>query len=74
MVVINREVRRGIQREFVELVIRTRNRHFTVEVNARTFSREEATVKTVIGPAVVKGEVISSETVVVARGACLLPD
>ncbi|MNS94023.1 hypothetical protein D3C72_1282240 [compost metagenome] len=74
MILINWEVRRRVQRNFVELVIRTRNGHFTVQVDARTRCREETTVKAVIRPTVVEGEVICSETVVVAGGARRLTD
>ncbi|MNI76730.1 hypothetical protein D3C73_1329790 [compost metagenome] len=58
MVVINRYVGRGIQRRFVVFVIRTRNRHFTVQVNTRTFRWEIATVQLVIRPTVVEGEIV----------------
>lgn len=64
MIVIDREVGRGIQRHLAELVIGARHGHFTVQVDARTFRWEVATVETVIGPAVVKGEVIRREAVV----------
>jgi hypothetical protein len=66
VIVIDREVGRGIQRDLVELVIGTRNGNFTVQVDARTFRWEVTTVETVIGPAVVEGEVIRRETVVIA--------
>ena len=66
MIVIDREVGRSIERHLIELVIGTRDGNFTVQVDARTFRWEVTTVETVIGPAVVEGEVICSETVVIA--------
>ena len=65
MIVIDREIGRGIQRDLIELVIGTRHGNFTVQVDARTFRWEVTTVETVIGPAVVKGEVIRREAIVI---------
>ena len=65
MVIINWEVGRGIQGYLVELIVRARNGHFTVQVDARTFCWEVTTVETVIGPAVVEGEVIRGEAIVI---------
>ena len=67
VIVINRHIGRGIHRQFVVFVIRTRNGHFTIQVDARTVCREVATVKLVICPTVVKGEVISGKTAGISR-------
>ena len=69
MIVIDREVGRSIQRHLIELVIGTRDGDFTVQVDARTFRWEVATVETVIGPAVVEAEVIRRKTVIIAGRA-----
>ncbi len=63
MIVVDRHIGGGIQRRFVVFVVRTRNGHFTVQVDTRTFGWEEAAVKLVIGPTVVEGEVIRTERV-----------
>ncbi|CNU54694.1 Uncharacterised protein [Salmonella enterica subsp. enterica serovar Bovismorbificans] len=67
MIVIDRHIGRGIQRHFVVFVVGTWNRHFPRQIDARTVRREITTVKLVIGPAVVKGEVISGKTAGISR-------
>ncbi|MNZ78777.1 hypothetical protein D3C78_973650 [compost metagenome] len=66
MIVIDREIGCGIKRQFIELVVGTRHGYFTVQIDTRTFGREETTVETVIRPAIVKGEIICSKTIIVA--------
>ena len=61
MIVVDRYIGRRIQRSFVVFVIRTWNGHFTIQVDTRTFRREEAAVELVIGPTVVEGEVVGAE-------------
>ncbi|MNP76720.1 hypothetical protein D3C76_1740130 [compost metagenome] len=74
MIFVDREVGRGIEGNFVELIIRARDRNFTVQVDARTFGREETTVEAVVRPAIVEGEVICGKPVIIIRGAGRLSD